>query len=74
MGYYNPEVSKRVKRALKVTMKNDYVYRLVLHDDYAFDVYESGIAALTKELEAVVGVKGLEQMRINLIVWGRKRL
>ena len=74
VGYYNPEVSERVKRVLKVTMKNDYVYRLALQDDDAYAAYETGIATLTKELEAIVGVKRLEEMGIDLVVWGRKRL
>ncbi|XP_074297649.1 protein FAR1-RELATED SEQUENCE 6-like [Silene latifolia] len=77
VGYYNPGECERVKRSLTVTLKNDYIYRMALHDDEAYDLYEAESAKLVKALEAHVGIVNLHALGAGsdvTKVWGRKRL
>ncbi|XP_074265729.1 protein FAR-RED IMPAIRED RESPONSE 1-like [Silene latifolia] len=77
VGYYNPGESERLKRSLAVTMKNDYIYRLALHDDETYALYEAESAKVITALEAHVGIEVLNEMGAGsdvTKVWGRKRL
>ncbi|XP_074302854.1 protein FAR1-RELATED SEQUENCE 6-like [Silene latifolia] len=77
VGYYNPGESELLKRSLAVTMKNDYIYRLALHDDETYALYEAESAKVVKALEAHVGIETLNAIGVGsdvTKVWGRKRL
>ncbi|XP_074313929.1 protein FAR1-RELATED SEQUENCE 5-like [Silene latifolia] len=77
VGYYNHGESERLKRSLAVTMKKDYIYRLTLHDDEMYALYEAESAKVVKALAAHVGIETLNEMGAGsdvTRVWGRKRL
>ncbi|XP_074300849.1 protein FAR1-RELATED SEQUENCE 8-like [Silene latifolia] len=77
VGFYNSGESELLKRSLAVTMKNDYIYRLALHDDETYALYEAESAKVVKALEAHVGIETLNAIGVGsdvTRVWGRKRL
>ncbi|XP_074315108.1 protein FAR1-RELATED SEQUENCE 6-like [Silene latifolia] len=57
VGYHTPAESKHLKRSIAVTLRNGYLYRLALHSDEAFVLYNRESQKLVKELEATVGIE-----------------
>ncbi|XP_074267328.1 protein FAR1-RELATED SEQUENCE 6-like [Silene latifolia] len=77
VGYHTPAESERLKRSIAVTLRNGYLYRLALHSDEAFALYNRESQKLVKELEASVGIETLNAIGAGTNVnqlWGRRRL
>ncbi|XP_074283976.1 protein FAR1-RELATED SEQUENCE 6-like [Silene latifolia] len=77
VGYYNPAADERISRALAITLKNDYIYRMALHDDEAYALYEAESAKIVKALEAHVGIANLNAIGVGFDVtkvWSKRRL
>ncbi|XP_074320021.1 protein FAR1-RELATED SEQUENCE 5-like [Silene latifolia] len=60
VGYYNPDESKRVKRSLEITVKNDYIKRLAMQSEGSSAIYTSRTDELIKELEAHAGIQTID--------------
>lgn len=54
--YYDPSQSQRVKRFQELSVTNDYLVSLALHNDATYNVFVEGVDKLRKTLESMVGI------------------